>query len=146
VASFDAYDSHRHAQADFDPWDLQRCHPSTAIGHASYPCNLPKPPIVRGADLPDLETKLDVARAAGWQIQDRRSFIPPPDWRPADVNKADWREGHIFPKAELNGRSGYRDYLNNVWTWDPNERHWDVQLAAGGGAYVRVSHTGHVLA
>ncbi len=138
----ESYRDHAFALSDFDPWDLRRCHPPQAGGRVNHPCVLPRPPVLRGVQLRDLGLKLADARRAGWHLSGSRYFIPADSWAVDDVAKASWRIGNIFSEATLNGRTGPVDWFGNVWAWDDAERHWDVQLHGGAGAYVRVSHTG----
>jgi hypothetical protein len=140
LVGIDSYVDHQFALSDVDPWDLRRRYPAEGGGHVDHPCRLPKPPMLNGALLRDLDSKLEEARGIGWRSAGRRYFIPPTNWHATDVDQTAWRSGHLFLQGSLNDRNGPLDYLGNVWHWHSEERHWDVQLAADG--YVRISHTG----
>jgi hypothetical protein len=140
LAGIDSYADHQFASSDFDPWDLRRRYPAEGGRHVDHPCRLPRPPMLNGALLRDLDSKLEEARSIGWRSPGRRYFIPPANWHWREVDKVAWRSGHLFPQKTLNERNGPVDYLGNVWHWHNEERHWDVQLIADG--YVRISHTG----
>jgi hypothetical protein len=139
---YEDYRGHKHALADLDPWDLRRIHPSMADRRVDHPCRLAKPPELEGLPLYKLNSEIDVARGRGWQRHDRFYYIPPGHWRLTQVQgKAEWRAG-VFPTDRAaNGRGpGPIDYLGQVWDWDENERHWDVQLR--NGTYKRITHEG----
>ena len=146
LACLEEYEKHRFATCDFDPWDLQRIHPPAAgaPAHQQYPCRLPKPPSCAGESLQSLEDRLPAIH--NWRIGDNCYFVPPRGWRAENVSKQDWRDGKAFALGTLpnNHRKGPVDYKGEPWWWDQAERHWDVQLKAGG--YWSISHTGRLLA
>jgi hypothetical protein len=144
VRALDGYDRDLLAQSDFNPWNLQRRSEGGDI-HISKPRLLPRPPSLTGLPLDEMQLALAAVRRAGWLILGRYYFIPPADWRFAEIEKVAWRAARIFRKVHLeqDKAPGFVDYLRNRWIWDVEERHWDVQLEAGG--YKRISHTGDEL-
>lgn len=144
LAVLDAYDSHRFALSDRDPWDLRRLHPPAA-GPRQHPCHLPKPPIRQPLPLDRLEDELAQATRHGCRRNGKYFYIPPKGWKP-DADEHAWRTGRAFPlkwAAECDA-NGYLDVEGHVWCWDKQERHWDVQWG-GKDNYVTVNQEGVVL-
>lgn len=147
LVPLERYDNHRHACADWDPWDQRHLHPPTPGRDEGKPRLLPKPPGLRDVLLRNLAPALEVARRSKLEREEGGVrfwyYVPASGWEPATVACEAWRAG-AFPRANLNGRGGYLDVDDRVWHWDGNERHWDVQLD-DRGAYCRVSHDGSLL-
>lgn len=145
------YETHPFAVPDVDPWrHLEWLHrPSPETRDEGKPCRLPRPPILKGVLLEQLATRLHEASQQGWMVGGRYFFIPPNSFQPEQVAKHTWRKGQAFQREMTkNGRGPERgpgpiDYIGQIWVWDNNERHWDVQLLDGG--YVRVNHEGLLL-
>jgi hypothetical protein len=144
LAQLETYRTHQFAVSDRNPWDLQRVHPPVPGGQRQHPCMLPRPPILQRVRIEDLNDRLHVARARGWQIEGKHYFIPPGTWRTDQTRKQAWRTGRAFPYELLPvcKHPGPVDYAGRVWEWDRNERHWDVQAPA---ERFRISHTGDPL-
>ena len=141
LAVLERYDSHPHATADFDPWDVRKIQPS-AVGPRPISCTLPKPPLVEGVHFADLIPSLVEARAAGAEFTGKYYFIPVASWDPGTVPRSKWREAHAFPRAYAPKvqKTGFADCLQRIWTWHEKELHWDVQEA--NGHYIRVRTNG----
>jgi hypothetical protein len=139
IAFIGSYAEHKYARADHDPWDLRHCHPPASPAGPQHPCQLPRPQIINRVPLVELASVLASLRSESWPHAGRYCYIPPASWAPESVNdKVDWRKG-AFPTAEANGRRGPRDYKGQVWAWDNQERHWDVQIGKG---HKRIRHDG----
>lgn len=149
VARLNRYHDHPFAHSDVDPWcqqeKLKKPQPDARINH---PCRLPRHPVLSGATLETLVGRLDEARRIGWCVSGYYYFVPPSDWDPANVSKPIWRSGYAFKSGSIKRkgwfkkrRSGPVDYEGRIWSWDENERHWDVQTAP----HMRISHTGKLL-
>ena len=136
------YRAHKYALADVDPWDLRRKHPAIAGGRLNYPARLPKPPELEAIKPHNLQSEIDEARKRSWRRGGRFYYIPPGIWEFTQVNqKHEWRSGAFPVDRARNGRGpGPLDYLGQIWDWDEQERHWDVQLT--DGTYLRITHEG----
>jgi hypothetical protein len=143
LVSLEGYNQHPYAVTDQDPWDVRHAVPTPPVlGHLSaHPCYLPRPPSLADVPLEEVYRHLPDVRRVGWELGDQSFYIPTYDWRPEPISKGEWRLGRAFPRsgAERPGRPRYLDYRGIAWEWDPDGRHWDVQV----NPYRRVSHTGH---
>lgn len=144
LAVLEQYESHPFAVSDLNPWDLQRIHPPVPDRPRQHPALLPKPLSLNGVSLIELYDQLGDQRAKGWVINKMYYFIPPKDFNPFDIDKETWRKGRAFryETASDSNRSGPVDDKGVVWSWDEEERHWDVQTKP---TYMRISHTGERL-
>lgn len=134
------------AIAEADPWRCwewaRRPEPGTRIDH---PCRLPRPPSLNGLAVHELAEALPEARRVGWNYSERRYFIPPADWRPLEVDRGHWkicpfrRNSVDTPKGV---KTGPVDSEDRIWSWDMQERHWDVQI---DGGKLDVNHEGRIL-
>lgn len=157
LAALENYDTHPFAVSDFDPWDIERCHPTAANGRLShYPCRLPKHPELENLPLADVSARLENLRRTSWRYElngrERYCYIPPAGWDPLLVVKPDWRECRAFPHGRAGGGqgSGPLDHWNRIWVWDRRgERHWDVQYPVrnpeDNPERCVISHTGDLL-
>jgi hypothetical protein len=150
LVTLEEYALHQFAVPDLDPWHALKFLNAPSPGaRNNHPCILPRPPCLAVVELTDLPSKLAEAARAGWAIDDRYYFVPPVDYHPQFVEKRPWREGRAFEHATTpqprNGRrrKGPLDHFGQIWAWDVDERHWDVQLRNGG--YMRISHDGRWL-
>lgn len=141
IAFLESYRAHHYARSDTDPWDLARTKPQ----NEERPCVLPKPPRLSNARLEDLERLLVSVRRDGWSAGGRYYFVPPHDWNPIQGTKSAWRNNGSFRRATASDHihSGPIDSEGRVWSWDGNERHWDVQMVAGG--YWKINQAGCLL-
>jgi hypothetical protein len=141
LAVLERYDTHEFAISDLDPWDLQRLHPPIPDRPRQHPALLPKPRLPTGFTLENFHEHLKFACGHQWEIDGRYYFIPPKDFNPLGVDKETWRKGRAFQYDTAPGtdKSGPVDCNGIVWSWDENERHWDVQTKP---QYIRISHTG----
>lgn len=147
LAPIDGYEHHPYSVADRDPWDVRITAPSD-----ERPCYLPNPLILdqdpcrdhlARTPIHNLSAEIDRVRRLGCHF--RRGYyyyIPPDSWDPLTIDPEIWRSGHAFPrkKAEDRDQVGPIDFEDHVWTWDENERHWDVQH--GGNQKASVNHLG----
>jgi hypothetical protein len=97
LVRLDDYDAHDCARSDFDPWDMRRAHPLDANSPNNHECRLPKPPMLRGVRLSDLNNALIQSRAGGWQISGRLYFIPPQEWQYGKISREQCLGGHPNP-------------------------------------------------
>jgi len=141
IAFLGSYRKHHYTRSDGDPWDLARTKPH----NGERPCILPKPPKVANVTLAELESELEEVRRDGWCLGGLYYFIPPADWKPGRCAKNAWRNRGAFRRARTTDGIHYGpiDFEGRVWRWDTAERHWDVQLVAGG--YLSINQTGRRL-
>ena len=141
LASLQKYEEHPYATCDIDPWrHLENLYPPTRNTHDNKPCWLPRPAILDKAPFEELSDRLVEARRLGWYLNEKYFYIPPDDCRLEDVERSTWRNGYAFPRVKITGWKGPCpiDYKGQVWCWDMNERHWDVQL----NPHIRINHVG----
>ncbi len=142
------YEAHPHAISDFDPWDVRRTHPAEP-GSRENPCVLPRPPLLVGRSLNELQGLLIRERQQGGKRGNRLYYVPPESWNPIIIDRERWRAGRSFPIAPAQARGnqpGYLDSDGNIWLWSGNpEREWDVQLTRSRGDHYDVRHSGEII-
>jgi hypothetical protein len=145
IAILGSYDDHLYACSDRIPWDLQRRRvpDPTAPERLQRPCTLPMPPSLKKVRFEDIRPEVEKIR--NWEINGKYYYLPRADWRPNDIGKQAWREGHTFPHQACPhcGKKWAVDRYSQIWCWDENERHWDVQLR--GKYYWSISYDGTFL-
>lgn len=141
LASLENYGSHPLATGDIDPWrHLEHLCPPAHGTHGDKPCWLPRPPILDKVSFGQLSERLVEARRLGWLVDEKYFYIPPADYQLEEISQKNWRAGYAFPRKRIKGWKGPCpiDYKGQVWCWDMNERHWDVQL----NPHIRINHVG----
>lgn len=163
IARLEVLDEHPDYRHDVNPWLFRACankKMASMVSSSSHPCRLPVPPEllpdgkhqdepnILGYPLDQWDAQLAKARNSGWLRAGYAYFIPPSAWTGPRVPRAQWRKRGVFPtgtKCTVKGiKSGPIDYAGQVWWWDVQEHHWDVQDAdpQKPSAYVTIAETG----
>lgn len=144
LASLNNYDAHPLANGDTDPWHhFEHLWPPAHGVNGDKPCWLPRPPTLEKVPIEQLSERLVEARKSGWYVDGKYFYIPSDDHKLEEVSQKDWRSGYAFPRKKPKGWKGPCpiDYKGQVWCWDKNERHWDVQL----NPHISINHLGYKL-
>ena len=138
------YRAQKYAMADLDPWDVRHIHYPHGGGNHYAQCRLPRPGSLLDVPLDRLVAELNELRTNIWSDQGRYWYIPPIGWQYNTIDKPTWRRGAFPERATQNpkrmGKRGPVDYRNQIWLWDMEEGHWDVQLE--DGTHLRINHEG----
>lgn len=170
LVSIEHAETDRHFFSDVNPWLLGNSVAAarqSMVGRQRFHM-LPIPPEIEntphGSCL--LNTSLltadgdwvqahEQSRRLGWirgePPNERAFYVPSGDWTALTVSRESWRANTAFPRGQKDAiggpLAGFLDFQNQVWWWDVEEHHWDVQDAdpRKPADYITVSHTGRVL-